>query len=268
MDASQTALASMQDAGDSLVSNLTALQASQDSTSIAVALQAATDTLSQLISTSNTAVNGEFLFGGTNVDSQPLTRSVLGGLGYHRHSARRLCDQPRKASQRTDRRRDRHFITDTVEPMFSESAWTDPTSGWSTASSTRHDQPDQRIGNHHVVNQCQLRRHALSGACIGRGLGPVRPGSREPMPQSTVVPRRPSPMRPRELLARDRSRASSASRRSGSKRQMMRSTRSRAFFRAASSICRVWMSMRPRRSSISCKPNWKRPTRSSRSSRA
>ncbi|MGO7954645.1 flagellar biosynthesis protein FlgL, partial [Rhizobium ruizarguesonis] len=59
--------------GDSLVSNLTALQASQDTTSIAVALQTAGDTISQLVSTANTSVNGEFLFGGTNLDSQPLS---------------------------------------------------------------------------------------------------------------------------------------------------------------------------------------------------
>jgi flagellar hook-associated protein 3 FlgL len=136
MDASQTALASMQDAGDSLVSNLTALQSSQDSTSVAVALQAATDTLSQLVSTSNTAVNGEFLFGGTNVDSQPLTDqsaavsdTIVTALGDYATSLGKQVNELTGDEIGS-------FITDTVEPMFSESAWTDPASGWSTASST------------------------------------------------------------------------------------------------------------------------------------
>ena len=136
MDASQTALARVQDAGDSLVSNLTALQASQDSTSIAVALQAATDTLSQLISTGNTAVNGEYLFAGTNVDNQPLsdqsssvTDTIVSALGDYATSLGKQVNELTGDEIGT-------FITDTVEPMFSESAWSDPDSGWSTASST------------------------------------------------------------------------------------------------------------------------------------
>ena len=136
MDASQTALSSLKDAGDTLVSNLTALQAGQDSTSVAVALQAANDTLSQLISTANTSVNGEFLFGGTNLDNQPLSDqssaasdAIVTALGDYATSLGKDVNELTGEEIGT-------FITDTVEPMFSESAWTDTSSGWSTASST------------------------------------------------------------------------------------------------------------------------------------
>lgn len=136
MEASQAALSSIQDAGDTLVSNLTALQSGQDSTSVAVALQAATDTMSQLISTANGAVNGEYLFGGINVDTQPLTDqseavtdTIVTALGNYATSL------GKSVNELTGDEMD-SFITDTVEPMFSESAWTDPDSGWSTASST------------------------------------------------------------------------------------------------------------------------------------
>ncbi|GGE11442.1 flagellin [Rhizobium anhuiense] len=136
MDASQTALSNLKDAGDSLVSNLTALQASQDTTSIAVALQTASSTVSQLISTANTAVNGEFLFGGTNLDSQPLTDqtstvsdTIVTALSDYATGLGKDVNELTGEEIGT-------FITDTVEPMFSESAWTDSADGWSTASST------------------------------------------------------------------------------------------------------------------------------------
>jgi flagellar hook-associated protein 3 FlgL len=136
MDASQAAMSSMQDSGDTLVSNLTTMQSSQDSTSVAVALQAANDTLSQLISTGNTAVNGEFLLAGTNVDSQPLTdqsasvcATIVSALGDYATSLGKEISDLTGEEVGT-------FITDTIEPMFSESAWTDPDTGWSTASST------------------------------------------------------------------------------------------------------------------------------------
>ncbi|ACI58706.1 flagellar hook-associated 3 family protein (plasmid) [Rhizobium leguminosarum bv. trifolii WSM2304] len=136
MDASQTALSSLKDAGDSLVSNLTALQASQDTTSIAVALQTAGSTISQLISTANTSVNGEFLFGGTNLDSQPLTDqsstvsdTIVTALGDYATGLGKDVNELTGDEIGT-------FITGTVEPMFSESGWTDASAGWSTASST------------------------------------------------------------------------------------------------------------------------------------
>jgi len=136
MDASQTALSNLKDAGDSLVSNLTALQASQDTTSIAVALQTASSTVSQLISTANTAVNGEFLFGGTNLDSQPVTDqtstvsdTIVTALSDYATGLGKDVNELTGEEIGT-------FITDTVEPMFSESAWTDSADGWSTASST------------------------------------------------------------------------------------------------------------------------------------
>jgi flagellar hook-associated protein 3 FlgL len=65
LDASQTTLSSLQDVADSLVSNLTALQGSQDATSLTIAQQSASGTISQLISSANTMVNGEYIFAGS-----------------------------------------------------------------------------------------------------------------------------------------------------------------------------------------------------------
>ncbi|SCW89051.1 flagellar hook-associated protein 3 FlgL [Rhizobium mongolense subsp. loessense] len=136
MDASQAALSSIQDAGDALVSNLTALQASQDSTSVAVALQSANDTLSQLVSTANTSVNGEFVFAGTNLDVQPLTDKSAAISDKIVSALEDYASSLGKSTNELSGEEITTFISDTVEPMFSESAWTDVTEGWSSASST------------------------------------------------------------------------------------------------------------------------------------
>ncbi|MGO7424503.1 flagellar hook-associated family protein, partial [Rhizobium ruizarguesonis] len=136
MYASQTALSSLKDAGDSLVSNLTALQASKDTTSIAVALQTAGATISQLVSTANTSVNGEFLFGGTNLDSQPLSDQSSAVSDTIVSALNDYATGLGKDVNELTGEEIGSFITDTVEPMFSESAWTDTSDGWSTASST------------------------------------------------------------------------------------------------------------------------------------
>ena len=136
MEASQTALSNLQAAGDSLVSNLTALQANHDTSSIAVALQSAGDTISQLVSTANTSVNGEYILAGTNLDVPPLTDQstavsdkIVSALGDCATGLGKAVNEL-TGDEMTS------FITDTVEPMFSETAWTDTTDGWSTASST------------------------------------------------------------------------------------------------------------------------------------
>lgn len=136
MEASQAALSNLQSAGDALVSNFTALQASQDSTSVTVALQSAQDALSQLVSTANTSVNGEYILAGTNLDVPPLTDQsaavsdkILTALDDYASGLGKAVNELSGDEITT-------FITDTVEPMFSETAWTDSTDGWSTASST------------------------------------------------------------------------------------------------------------------------------------
>ncbi len=70
------------------------------------------------------------------------------------------------------------FMTTTVEPMFSEAAWTDPTTGWSQAS---NQNMTSRISNSEVItsstnaNSDGMRYFALAtvmtNALIGQGLG-------------------------------------------------------------------------------------------------
>ena len=174
MDASQTALSSLKDAGDTLVSNLTALQAGQDSTSVAVALQAANDTLSQLISTANTSVNGEFVFAGTNIDKTPLTDqsatvtvAITSALSDYATSLGKPVNEL-SGDEITS------FITGTIEPMFSESAWTDPASGWSTASSnsmTSRISENETISSSTSANSEGMRYLALASVVISSLFG-------------------------------------------------------------------------------------------------
>lgn len=174
MDASQTALSSLKDAGDTLVSNLTALQAGQDSTSVAVALQAANDTLSQLISTANTSVNGEFVFAGTNIDETPLTdqsstvtAAISSALSDYATSLGKPVNEL-SGDEITS------FITGTIEPMFSESAWTDPASGWSSASSnsmTSRISENETISSSTSANSEGMRYLALASVVISSLFG-------------------------------------------------------------------------------------------------
>ncbi|WP_337266111.1 flagellar hook-associated family protein [Oryzifoliimicrobium ureilyticus] len=144
----QDGLSDLQKTGTDFASNLTALQGSQNSTSIKVAIQSANNTLNTLLTTGNGMYNGEYIFGGINSDTQPLTdqsstvasnistalTTYAGSLG--------VAVQDMTGDQMTD------FITTQVEPMFSEANWTDPTNGWSKAS----DQPmTSRISNSEVV---------------------------------------------------------------------------------------------------------------------
>ncbi|MET3857487.1 flagellar hook-associated family protein [Rhizobium sp. OAE497] len=174
MDASQTALSSLKDAGDTLVSNLTALQAGQDSTSVAVALQAANDTLSQLISTANTSVNGEFVFAGTNVDETPLTDQSATVTAAISSALNDYATSLGKPVNELSGDEITGFITGTIEPMFSESAWTDPANGWSSASSnsmTSRISENETISSSTSANSEGMRYLALASVVISSLFG-------------------------------------------------------------------------------------------------
>ncbi|TAV84893.1 flagellar hook-associated family protein [Rhizobium leguminosarum] len=168
MDASQTALSSLKDAGDSLVSNLTALQASQDTTSIAVALQTASATISQLVSTANTSVNGEFLFGGTNLDSQPLTDQSSAVSDTIVSALNDYATGLGKDVNALTGEEIGSFITDTVEPMFSENAWTDTSDGWSTASSS--DMTSRISGSETITSSTNANSEGMRYLALASGV--------------------------------------------------------------------------------------------------
>ena len=148
MESSQLGLSKMKDVGDGLVSKLTALQGSRDPGSITVAIQSATSALSTMMDTSNTMVNGEYLFSGINTDVQPLTdkttatsAAIVTALNTYATGLGKPVNQLTGAEMQT-------FITTQVEPMFSEANWTDPTTGWSQASSQNMT---SRISNSEVI---------------------------------------------------------------------------------------------------------------------
>ncbi|MGO6716411.1 flagellar hook-associated family protein [Rhizobium ruizarguesonis] len=177
MESSQLGLSKMKDVGDGLVSKLTALQGSHDPGSITVAIQSATSALSTMMDTANTMVNGEYLFSGINTDVQPLTdkttatsAAIVTQLNTYATGLGKAVSDLTGAEMST-------FITTTVEPMFSETAWTDPTTGWSQASSQNMT---SRISNSEVIesstnaNSEGMRYFALASvmtsALLGQGL--------------------------------------------------------------------------------------------------
>ena len=174
MESSQLGLSKMKDVGDGLVSKLTALQGSHDPGSITVAIQSATSALSTMMDTANTMVNGEYLFSGINTDVQPLTdkttatsAAIVTQLNTYATGLGKAVSDLTGAEMST-------FITTTVEPMFSETAWTDPTTGWSQASSQNMT---SRISNSEVIesstnaNSDGMRYFALASVMTSALLG-------------------------------------------------------------------------------------------------
>ena len=174
MESSQLGLSKMKDVGDGLVSKLTALQGSHDPGSVTVAIQSATSALSTMMDTANTMVNGEYLFSGINTDVQPLTdkttatsAAIVTQLNTYATGLGKAVSDLTGAEMST-------FITTTVEPMFSETAWTDPTTGWSQASSQNMT---SRISNSEVIesstnaNSEGMRYFALASVMTSALLG-------------------------------------------------------------------------------------------------
>ena len=145
MTSSQTALTNMGSQAQKLMDQLVALRGNTDSNSIALTQQVATSSLSSVIASGNTMVNGEYLFAGTNTDVQPMTdnsaatnAAIKTALTQYATDKGTTVDKLTGA-QMTD------FITTKVEPMFtSDSSW----ASWSSASDQNMT---SRISNSEVV---------------------------------------------------------------------------------------------------------------------
>lgn len=178
LEMSQSGLAEMQKASDTLVGNLTALKGSQTSTSITVTLQSATAAFSQLMDTGNMISGGEYLFSGVNTDVPPLTdrsaaveAQIVADLNSYATGLGKGVSDLSAAEMNT-------FMTNTVEPMFSVASWTDPVTGWSQAS---NQNMTSRISNSEVItsstnaNSDGMRYLAMAtvmtNALIDQGLG-------------------------------------------------------------------------------------------------
>jgi flagellar hook-associated protein 3 FlgL len=162
MTSSQTALTNMGSQAQKLMDQLVALRGNTDSNSIALTQQVATSSLSSVIASGNTMVNGEYLFAGTNTDVQPMTdnsaatnAAIKTALTQYATDKGTTVDKLTGA-QMTD------FITTKVEPMFtSDSSW----ASWSSASDQNMT---SRISNSEVVetstnsNSAGMRYMALA----------------------------------------------------------------------------------------------------------
>lgn len=150
MESAQNGLDKMKGAGDGFLSKLTALQSSHDPGSITVAIQSATSALSTMMDTANSMVNGEYLFAGINTDIQPLTDQTAATSARIVTALNNYASglMPAKTVKELTGAEITTFIENQVEPMFSETAWTDPTTGWSKASSQNMT---SRISNSEVV---------------------------------------------------------------------------------------------------------------------
>jgi flagellar hook-associated protein 3 FlgL len=149
MTASQDALSNMSTAAQDFMNQLIALRGNKDSTSAALTQQKATDSLSSLIGAGNTAVNGQYIFAGTNTDVQPLTdnsaaatTAIQTALTAYSTGLGVPTSQLTGAQMTT-------FITTKVEPMFAASGAGSQWNQWSAASSQNLT---SRISNSEVVD--------------------------------------------------------------------------------------------------------------------
>ncbi len=147
MTTSQTALTGMGTQAQKLMDQLVALSGNTDGSSVALAQQAASSTLSNVIASANTMVNGEYLFAGTNTDVQPMTdkssatnAAIQSALTtYMASQSPAVTAATISADQITD------FIKTQVEPMFTSDA------SWSSWSSASDQNMTSRISNSEVI---------------------------------------------------------------------------------------------------------------------
>ncbi|MFB2567634.1 flagellar hook-associated family protein [Rhizobium sp. IMFF44] len=147
MTTSQTALTSMGTQAQNLMDQLVALSGNTDGSSVALAQQTASSTLSNVIASANTMVNGEYLFAGTNTDVQPMTdNSSATNADIQAQLATYMANQsPPVTASTISAAQINDFITNTVAPMFTSD------SGWSSWSSASDQNMTSRINNSEVI---------------------------------------------------------------------------------------------------------------------
>ena len=154
MTTSQTALTNMGTQAQALMDQLVALSGNGDGSSVALAQQAATSTLSSVIGSANTMVNGEYLFAGTNTDVQPMTdysstanATIQSKLNDYVNTLKSQgLTPPVNSASDLSAGQITTFITNTVAPMFTSD------SGWANWSSASDQNMTSRISNSEVVD--------------------------------------------------------------------------------------------------------------------
>ncbi|NLR98982.1 flagellar hook-associated family protein [Rhizobium sp. P38BS-XIX] len=174
MTSSQTALTNMGSQAQKLMDQLVALRGNSDGSSVALTQQTATSTISSVIASANTMVNGEYLFAGTNTDVQPMTdKSASTNTAIQNALTAYMGAQtpPVTSASNLTGAQMKDFITTKVEPMFtSDAAW----ASWSSASDQNMT---SRISNSEVVetstnsNSAGMRYLALATSVTNALMG-------------------------------------------------------------------------------------------------
>jgi flagellar hook-associated protein 3 FlgL len=148
MTSSQTALSDMGSQAQKLMDQLVALRGNTDGSSVALTQSTATSTLSSVVASANTMVNGEYLFAGTNTDVQPMTdssSSTNAAIQQALTDYMAAQSPPVTSASNLTGAQMKDFITTKVEPMFTSD------SGWSSWSSASDQNMTSRISNSEVV---------------------------------------------------------------------------------------------------------------------
>ena len=164
LTASQDALSNMSSNAQDLLDNLIALRGNTDGSSVSLSQTTAANSLSVMVSSSNTMLNGQYIFSGINTDVQPMTdnsaaatTAIQQSLTAYATANGTTVDQM-TGDQMTD------FISKYVEPAFTgvtpdpAPAQLSDSSGnpitipdWSTWSSASDQNMTSRISNSEVV---------------------------------------------------------------------------------------------------------------------
>ena len=167
LSASQLALEEMSNQAQELLEAFISVNSSNDATRLSVADQTITNALSSFTSAANTSSNGEFLMGGVNTDTKPLTDYQEAGnpakatfdaafFGYFGFTQ----DDPAAAGISVTAMDD--FLTNTLEPLFSGPQWN---ADWSTASDsnvTSRISRTELVQSNANANEEGIRKFALA----------------------------------------------------------------------------------------------------------
>lgn len=171
LTASQLALTSMSGQAQEMLEAFIAVTGADDVDRINITKQQLTNSIGAFTSAINTSSNGEYIFGGVNTDTQPLSDYLAAGsaakatfdaafLGYFGFAQ----TDPATAGITTAQMDD--FLTNTLEPIYTGANWN---TDWSTASDnniTSRISRTELVESNSNANTLGVRKFALA-AVIG-----------------------------------------------------------------------------------------------------
>jgi len=167
LSASQLALGEMSTQAQDLLESFISVNSSNDKNRLAVAEQSIRNALSSFTSAANTSSNGEYLMGGINTDTKPLTEYQAAGspakaafdaafLGHFGFAQTNPAAAGITVADMDD------FLTNTLEPMFTGAQWN---ADWSMASDsnvTSRISRTELVESNANANEEGVRKFALA----------------------------------------------------------------------------------------------------------